>query len=153
MDKGAVVSSLDAHLGYWLRFVSNHVSHAFSLRIAAHEITVAEWVMLRQLFDEDATMPSALAARLGLTRGAISKIAARLVDKGLIERAASKDDRRSHSLALTAAGRKLVPVLSALADRNDEEFFGHLDPVERATIETALKEIVRRQGLRAVPIE
>jgi hypothetical protein len=46
-----------------------------------------------------------------------------------------------------------VPVLSALADKNDEEFFGHLEVRERAIIETAMKEIVRRQGVRAVPVD
>jgi len=149
----APVSGLDTHLGYWLRFVSNQVSHAFSLKLAARAVTVAEWVMLRELFDHDALMPSALAERLGMTRGAISKLADRLGDKGLIEKAASRDDLRSHSLALTPAGRKLVPELSALADENDAEFFGHLDAAERATVEAVMKEIVRMMGLRTVPIE
>lgn len=147
------VSPLDAHLGYWLRFVSNQVSHAFSLKVGAHEVTVAEWVVLRELFDSNAMMPSLLAERLGMTRGAISKLADRLVAKALIARAASDDDLRAHTLALTATGRKLVPVLSALADANDAEFFGHLDPAMRATIEAGMKEIVRRHGLRTVPFE
>ena len=56
-------------------------------------------------------------------------------------------------LAATPAGRALVPKLSALADRNDEEFFGHLKRPERAMIENAMKEIVRLHALRAVPVE
>jgi DNA-binding MarR family transcriptional regulator len=60
---------------------------------------------------------------------------------------------RAQTLALTATGRKLVPVLSALADAYDEEFYGHLDPATRATIEATVKQIVRRQGPRAAPVE
>jgi hypothetical protein len=41
-------SSLESHLGYWLRYVSNHVSHAFALKLAALEVTAAEWVVLRE---------------------------------------------------------------------------------------------------------
>lgn len=150
-SKGA--TPLDAHLGYWLRFVSNHVSHAFASKLAAHSVTVAEWVVLRELFERDAVAPSTLAERLGMTRGAISKLADRLAAKKLITQAADPNDRRYQTLALTPAGRALVPELSALADRNDAEFFGHLAPAERAAIEEAMKEIVRRLELRHVPTE
>nr|WP_211114533.1 MarR family transcriptional regulator [Azospirillum rugosum] len=136
-----------------MRFVSNQVSHAFATKLAARGVTVAEWVVLRDLFERDAMAPSALAERLGMTRGAISKLADRLAAKRLITQAPDPDDRRYQTLALTPAGRALVPELSALADRNDAEFFGHLAPSERAVIEEAMKGIVRRLGLRSIPIE
>jgi DNA-binding MarR family transcriptional regulator len=152
-SSSAPVSPLDAHLGYWLRFVSNQVSHAFSLKLATHKVTVAEWVVLRELYDCQSVMPSILADRLGMTRGAISKLADRLVDKSLVTRTAGTTDRRYQALALTAEGRALVPDLSALADRNDTEFFGHLAPHERDAIETAMKVIIRRLGLKFVPVD
>ena len=70
-----------------------------------------------------------------------------------MSRTGDRNDGRSHLLALTAKGRRLAPVLAALADANDVQFFGHLSEVERATIELAMREIVRRHGLRAVPVE
>jgi MarR family transcriptional regulator, lower aerobic nicotinate degradation pathway regulator len=146
------ISALEAHLGYWLRYVSNQVSHAFALKVTEKGVTVAEWVVLRELYDGEA-MPSLLAERLGMTRGAISKIADRLVGKGLIRRDASATDRRAQVLALTVGGRSLVPALAELADRNDEQFFGHLDAATQAAIKAAMQEIVRRQGLRAVPVD
>lgn len=145
------VSGLETHLGYWLRYVSNQVSHGFALKVRDAGVTVAEWVVLRELYDA-VSMPSALAGRLGLTRGAISKLADRLETKGLIEREAPEGDGRVQILALTAEGRAIVPKLAALADKNDEEFFGDLDPSLRGTIETAMKEIVRRRGLKPAPI-
>ncbi len=151
MKQKAVVSRLEAHLGYWLRFVSNHVSHAFSLKLASRDVTVAEWVVLRELYEQDMA-PSMLAERLGMTRGAISKLADRIEAKVLIERRPDPDDHRYQSLALTKAGRALVPQLSGLADQNDAEFFAHLTPAERGRLENILKDIVRRQGLRTVPI-
>ena len=33
MRKARHVSNLEDHLGYWIRYVSNQVSHAFSLKI------------------------------------------------------------------------------------------------------------------------
>jgi len=147
------ISDLEDHLGYWLRYVSNRVSHAFSLKIAAHDVTVAEWVMLRELYKQDSMVPSTLADRLGMTRGAISKLTDRLSAKTLLTRIPNRQDRRSQNLALTAAGRALVPELSALADRNDAEFFGQLTSADRATIELLMKDIVRQRRLRAVPVD
>src|SRR5271166_3053386 len=148
-----MVNTLEAHLGYWLRFVSNHVSHALSLKLATREVTVAEWVVLRELYDRDAMAPSELATRLGMTRGAISKLADRLVAKSLLTRTSNDaGDRRFQALALTPAGRALTPELAVLADQNDAEFFDHLEPEQRAVIEDAMKEIVQRRGLRTIPI-
>jgi DNA-binding MarR family transcriptional regulator len=146
------LSPLEAHLGYWLRYVSNHVSHAFALQLGARGVTVAEWVVVRELCDSGSA-PSALADRLGMTRGAISKLADRLIAKGLITRRATRGDRRFQTLALTRQGRALAPKLAGLADRNDEEFFGHLDRATREAIRGAMADIVRRKGLRAAPVD
>jgi DNA-binding MarR family transcriptional regulator len=138
MVRKPTVSPLDAHLGYWLRLVSNQVSHAFALKVNAHGVTVAEWVVLRELFDGPGIMQIALAERMGMTRGAISKLADRLVGKGLVERLDDKKDRRTQHLRLTKNGRELVPLLSALADRNDAEFFGHLSKSVGGSVETTM---------------
>lgn len=154
VKKPAEASALEAHLGYWLRFVSNHVSHAFSAKLSERQVTVAEWVVLRELYAHQEVAPSALAEALRMTRGAISKLIDRLAAKALVEKAqAGGADRRFQSVGLTKAGRKLVPVLAVLADENDEEFFGHLSARERTGLEELLKEIVRRRGLTQVPIE
>jgi DNA-binding MarR family transcriptional regulator len=145
-------SDLTSHLGYWLRFVSNHVSHAFALKVEAKGVTVAEWVVLRDLYGAGAIAPSSLAERLGMTRGAISKLADRLTDKRLIAREANSEDGRAHTLALTPRGYELVPELAALADENDAEFFGNLRPEERLVLERVLRDIVERRGLQSVPV-
>jgi DNA-binding MarR family transcriptional regulator len=143
---------LTSHLGFWLRFVSNQVSQSFARKVQEQGVTVAEWVVLRDLYDGEA-MPSAVADRLGLTRGAVSKLVDRLADKRLIARGAPGPDRRVQRLSLTAEGRALVPRLAALADENDAHFFGHLDAGTRERIEAAMREVVKRHGGRGVPID
>jgi DNA-binding MarR family transcriptional regulator len=146
------LSSLESHLGYWLRYVSNAVSHAFALKLAEAGVTVAEWVVLRELYDSE-TAPSALADRLGMTRGGISKLADRLIAKDMIVRRANAADRRFQSLALTRQGRAITPKLAALADKNDAEFFADLDIETRERIMGAMKDIARRKGLRSAPVD
>ena len=138
---------------FWLRSVSNHVSHAFAAKLTGKEVTVPEWVMLRSLYDKEPMPPSLLAADMGMTRGAITKLADRLVAKALVVRRANPEDGRAQTLALTPEGMALVPDLAALADRNDAEFFDHLSASERETLEALLKRMVQRFDMTVPPTE
>ena len=146
-------SELTAHLGFWLRAVSNHVSHAFAKKLGAEDVAVAEWVMMRLLHGAGPTPPSRLAEQMKMTRGGVTKLANRLVERSLVLRRASREDGRAQTLELTAQGTKLVPKLAALADSNDAEFFGALSAGDRAALERLLKQIVQRSNIPAMPIE
>jgi DNA-binding MarR family transcriptional regulator len=54
---------------------------------------------------------------------------------------------------LAESGRRLVPVLAALADKNDAEFFGHLSAEQLAKLMETLKEIANRRLLRSIPVD
>ncbi len=146
-------SSLDAHLGYWLRMVSNAVSQSFARKVERQGVTVAEWVLLRALYDAGRVAPTQIAQGMGMTKGAISKLADRLLVKSLIERDPNPDDKRAHTLALNPDGRALVPRLAALADENDEEFFGNLTSQERQQLAQLLRKIAGARTLTSVPID
>ncbi len=147
------VSDLHSHLGYWLRMVSNAVSQGFARAVEAEGVTVAEWVLLRMLYDVDRIAPSVLAERMGVTKGAVSKLAERLIAKGIVERAPNPDDKRAHTLALKPQGRTLVPRLAALADRNDASFFEPLQPGERLELKRLLGKIASGHGITDVPTD
>jgi DNA-binding MarR family transcriptional regulator len=147
------VSDLTSHLGYWLRMVSNHVSHAFAARLAARDVTVAEWALLRMLHDRPPTAPSTVADAMGMTRGAITKLADRLIAKALVRREADAADGRAQTLALTRRGRELVPALAALADDNDAEVFGCLSAADRRALERLLRTIAQRRNLSTIPLD
>jgi DNA-binding MarR family transcriptional regulator len=150
---GLTVSDLKKHVGFWLRFVSNHVSHAFARKLLATGVTVAEWVVMREMFDDDQTSPGVLAQRIGMTRGGVSKLADRLVTRKLIARRERSDDRRFQSIALTAAGRRMIPQLAALADQNDDQFFHPLSAKERAVLIQIMKKLVQAHRLQTLPTE
>lgn len=147
------VSDLKKHVGFWLRFVSNHVSHAFARRLQASGVTVAEWVILREMFDDEETSPGVIAQRIGMTRGGVSKLVDRLVAKHLIIRRERSDDRRFQSIALTPAARRLVPRLAALADENDLQFFRFLSSKERTALVSTMKKLVQAHGLQTLPTQ
>ncbi|MGA7803797.1 MarR family winged helix-turn-helix transcriptional regulator [Bradyrhizobium sp.] len=147
------VSDLKSHVGFWMRFVSNHVSQAFARKLVKSGVTVAEWVVLREMYGRDEMSPSKVADLTGMTRGAASKLIDRLVDKNLIHREERADDRRYQDIGLTAAGVRLVPSLAALADSNDQEFFGALTATERQTLLAIVKKLVLANDLHKLPTQ
>ena len=147
------MTPLHSHTGLWMRIVSNNISYAFARKLAANNITVAEWVILRSMYDGDDTSASSTIADLtGLTRGAVSKLMTRLFEKGLVTRQESSADRRYQDIKLTQEGLDLIPHLSKLADQNEEEFFSELNSKERATLHEILTKLASLHKLTKMPI-
>lgn len=144
-------SPLASHLGFWLRFVSNHVSLRFEQLLEQQGVTVTEWVALRTLWAQPATSHADLIHALGMTKGAASKVMSRLEEKGLAVRALADGRAREQLLSLTDAGLAMVPQLAALADANDAHFFGHLPAEERAALAHSLQALVHHHQLSVVP--
>lgn len=147
------VSALEEHAGFWLRFVSNHVSGRFQRLVEENGVSLSEWVALRQLYSSERSTSAELIASLGMTKGAISKVLDRLESKDLARRVADPEDRRAQQIELTRAGRSLVPRLAKLADENDAHFFGHLSPAAREGLVQTLMDIVREHQLKQIPID
>lgn len=151
MSSQPAIPNLEDHTGFWLRMVSNHVSQAFAAKLASKGVTVAEWCVMRTLFERPPTPPSQIASQMGMTRGAITRLADRLIAKLLIIRESSPADGRAQTLALTPKGARLVPELAALADRNDAEFFACLTAAERSDLVRLLRHLARQGQISEMP--
>ncbi len=152
MNKKIPPSKLEAHLGFWLRYVSNHVSERFEKLLAAKGTSVTEWVALRTLFEKPETTHAELIAALGMTKGAVSKVVSRLVEKKLIKRSHQKNTTREQILSLTPAGISLIPVLAAEADQNEVHFFGHLAKSEYEALIQTFARLVSHHQLKEIPV-
>ena len=153
MEEVVEVSDLEAHLGYWLRLVSNRVSGGFARALEAYGYTAAEWVVLRLLYNSADTPAAELAETMGMTRGAVSKIISKLETKCLVQRSTRQDDRRSQVLLLSEAAHQEVTLLSQLADQNDQHFFGCLDLPQQQVLRDLLKQLVKAHQITEVPID
>ncbi|MBB5045204.1 MarR family winged helix-turn-helix transcriptional regulator [Shinella fusca] len=147
------VPKLTDHTGYWMRMVSNAVSQEFARKVSGEDVTVAEWSFMRSLYDSEPTPPSVLAKKMAMTKGAISKLAERLMAKGLVEKTESQEDRRAHNLSLTTEGRAKIPVLASLADQNDADFFGVLTKEEHETLDRIMRVLAEKRDLKATPVD
>ena len=144
MNKSAP-SALEQHLGYWLRCLSNSVSHRFAERLAKQGVSVAQWFVLRTLYNGDVLTLNEATKQVGVDKSTLSRMIERLVQKGLASRSEGPD-RRSVGLTLTSAGKKLVPKLAKLADENDESFFHTLSARQRQEFLTVIKNLLTANG-------
>ena len=147
------VSGLESHLGYWLRRVSNAVSGEFTRALQAKKTSVAEWVLLRELYERGQATPGDLAEFLGMTRGAVSKVVDKLEAKMWVQAQAKGSDHRVQLLSLTREGRRNLPVLAKVADENDARFFNCLEASERRALQELLARIADRHQFHDVPTD
>lgn len=139
------VSNFEYHIGYWLRCLSNFVSHTFAEKLAGQDISVPQWVVLRTLYDNNNATLNEAADFVGVDKSTLSRMIERLVQRGFVNRSQGTD-RRSVGLSLTSVARKLVPQLAKLADRNDEEFFKSLSPKQREVFLGTIKQLLEANG-------
>ena len=151
--KAPEIPQLEKHFGYLLRRVSNAVSRSFARALQQKQTSVAEWVLLRELNERGQTSPGELAARLGLTRGAVSKIVDKLDMKGWIQSEAKEGDSRFRLLSLTRVGRRSLPVLAEIADQNDAGYFDFLTRGEKNALRKLLIKLAEHNQIRDVPTE
>lgn len=144
-------SELEYHIGFWLRFVSNHVSFSFRDRIAELGVTVAEWVALRSLYQRAPCTLGELSDQMGIDLGATSRLVDRLMKKKLASRKASPEDRRYVTLDLSPAGRRLIPKIAREADQNDSAFFDCLSKTDKDHILRIMRNLVETHGLKEKP--
>ena len=148
------VNRPEDHLGYWLTFVSSKVVTSLARRLEAQEVSVSEWVELRKLYDQPAAISiSALAEQMGMTKAPVSRLVERLVQKELVERQDSRNDGRAQQIWLSSAGQKVVPKLAAIADENDDAFFGGIPVNARLAMIGLMQDIAKQYRLTQVPVD
>jgi len=151
--KTPALPHLESHLGYWLRRISNAVSGSFARALQEKQTSVAEWVLLRELYEREQTSPGELADSLGLTRGAVSKIVDKLDTKGWVQTETKEGDSRFRLLSLTRAGQRRLPILAEIADQNDAAYFDCLTAGEKNALRELLIKLADHNHVHNVPTE
>jgi DNA-binding MarR family transcriptional regulator len=88
------------------------------------------------------TSPSALAERLGLTRGALSARLRPLEETGLITRSGDANDRRRVRVRLTAVGNEALERHAGAENRGEAAMLATLTPAERQILADLLRTLV-----------
>ena len=106
-------------------------------------LTDAKWALLMQLYTEPSgrLLPSALASRLLVTRGAISGLVRGAERAGLVRRVAHPTDRRKYFVALLPRGRRLIARALPVYMARVVDYMSVLPPDERKALGVSLRQL------------
>ena len=106
--------------------------------LAAHDLTMWEYVVLSGLVDGPAQTQARLAEAVGRDKTRLIPILDALEARGLLVRAPDPADRRNKTVELTAAGRALRAAAARAIGVAEEEVLGVLGAAERRTFRELL---------------
>jgi MarR family 2-MHQ and catechol resistance regulon transcriptional repressor len=104
----------------------------------------SDFRVLEVLLHKGALPVNTIGPIVGLTPGSISVAVDRLVEKGLVNRVESAEDRRVRIVALTPRGKGLIVPAFRKHSGQMRKVFSELSPEELCGLEVALKKIGKR---------
>ena len=133
---------LDDFIPYRLSVTSNLVSDTIARTYEAlFGLTIPEWRLVAVIAEQDGITQQAIGATTRMDKVTVSRAAIALVDRGLLTRAANPDDRRSHLLRLTGAGRDLYAAVAPQAIALERRIFAALPREEVEAFVATLRRI------------
>jgi DNA-binding MarR family transcriptional regulator len=107
-------------------------------------LALAEWRTLTHLYVCSPTTARALAARMHVDKGEVSRALAALVARGAVVRKPDPDDKRSALFEITRAGCRLHDAIFPLRQATQDRLAACLTKRELATLRRALDKLIAR---------
>jgi MarR family transcriptional regulator, organic hydroperoxide resistance regulator len=119
------------------------VRAAADAALRRHGLRLGQDHLLAALWEQDGRTPGEIAAATNVTTPAVTKVAARMVDAGLLIRRRDERDNRLVRFWLTDAGRGLREPVEAERRSLEEKVTENLTATERKYLMSALAKIYR----------
>ncbi len=133
---------LDDFIPYRLSVTSNLVSDTIARTYESlYGLSIPQWRLITVLAESPGVTQQAIGLRTRMDKVTVSRAAIALVERGLLGRSANVDDRRSHLLELTDAGRDLYAVVAPKALELERRIFSQFRREEVATFTAMLHRI------------
>lgn len=133
---------LDDYLPYRLSVTANAVSDliagAYQSRFG---LSVPQWRLMAVLGEDGPMTPQALCARTVMDKVTVSRAAAALHERNLVEREPNTTDGRSHRVGLTKSGATLYAEIAPLALAYEARLIEGFTPFERRTVQSLLRRL------------
>lgn len=133
---------LDGFIPYRLSFTSNLVSDSIAETYEAlFGINIPEWRVIAWVAEVGAITQQDICDRSRMDKTSVSRAAIALTHRGLLERRANVQDRRSRLLGLTTAGEALYAAIAPKALELERKIFADFDEEELAAFKAMLLRI------------
>jgi DNA-binding MarR family transcriptional regulator len=136
-----------AGLAFLLSQVGAHAAMRFGRRLESIGLTPPDAGILRKIATDPGISQQAMAEHLGVVPSRMVALLDGLEQRGLVQRASSPDDRRSHALRLTPRGQETLGQIMRIGGEHEQDLCAALDARERTTLAELLRRVAEQQGL------
>lgn len=121
--------------------LSNRLIQQAKETVQPYGMNATEFSIVEFLFHKGAQPVQKVAQRALLTSGSTTYVIDCLIRKGLVDRVASKKDKRIYYISLTEKGQTLMEELFPIHEREASRVFQHLTDDELETLQALLKKL------------
>lgn len=133
---------LDGFLPYRLSVLSNAVSSKIAgIYEREFELSVWQWRIIAVLGEREGLTSTEVAQRTLMDKPTVSRAAASLIERGILERQIDADDRRRAPMRLTEEGQAIYAAVIPRALDSERELLGALTPEEAETLHALLSRL------------
>jgi DNA-binding MarR family transcriptional regulator len=120
-----------ARAGHLIRRLNQIAVAIFLEETAALGLTTVQYAALHVIDERPGIDQATLSSMVAFDKTTLVKVINRLVEKGLITRKLSPDDRRRHELIATAKGSEVIRKIVPMIDRCEQRILAPLNLAER----------------------
>jgi DNA-binding MarR family transcriptional regulator len=114
--------------GYLLRETARRLDRAISKALSRYDLTVSQYHLLRELWNEDGLSVRELATRVSIAEPSTLLTIAKMQRDGLVKIDVDANDRRKRCVTLDARGRKLRSAVLNAVERVGNLSYSKVDP-------------------------
>lgn len=134
--------SLDGFLPYRLSVLSNAVSRKIArIYEQEFELSIWHWRIIAVVGEHEGLTSTEVAQRTLMDKPTVSRAAATLIERGILERHIDRDDRRRAPMRLTDEGQAIYAAVIPRALASERELLDALSKEEVATLHSLLSQL------------
>jgi DNA-binding MarR family transcriptional regulator len=137
---------IDGYLAYLLARASHLISAEFHVVVRRSRLPVLQWRVLATLADGQRLSVGEVAAIILVPQSTLTRVAARMVDSGLLLRADDAQDRRITRIRLSAQGLKLAGRLVQQARAHEAVVVAALGEADARTLKRLLRTLIEQHA-------
>ncbi len=132
------VKQLTRSAHHLLKRAAQYAATIYMDRVGKSGLTQRQYTVLAAVNEYDGVSQTSLVKMTGIDRSTLADLVARLLAQGYLQRRRSKDDGRTNSVRITAAGKKILRSASPGADDSDRIILQSISPSLRRPFVEAL---------------
>ena len=133
---------LDGFLPYRLSVLSNAVSRKIAkIYEQEFDLSIWQWRIIAVLGERGGLTSTEVAQRTLMDKPTVSRAAASLIERGILERQIDREDRRRAPMRLTVEGEAIYAAVIPRALDSERELLGALSETESETLHNLLSRL------------